>query len=199
MLLEQHWYRTASAASQHNGGVFRLPRCDPGSTKRLEPHVGKPVFLSFHYARDHWRVQQVRNIGVLDEQEIVSPQQWEQVKAKGAKAVENWIQSQMRYKQAVVVLVGAETANREWVRYEIEYAWNNRKPLVGIRINGLKDQNQRTDFPGPDPFAKVRLENGKTVADYVSLHTPLGASSQQVHASIAANLSRWIDGAYARP
>lgn len=156
------------------------------------------VFLSFHYARDNWRVQQVRNMGVLESQPIVESQDWEQVKAKGPKAVETWIHDQMRYKRAVVVLVGAETADSGWVRYEIEYAWNSRKPLVGIRINGLKDVNGRTDMAGPDPFAKIQLPDGTTLANYIDLHTPMGGTGQLVHASIKANLSRWIDGANAR-
>ena len=39
-----------------------------------------PVFYSFHYTRDVMRVQQIRNIGVLDDNKPVSPNQWEQVK-----------------------------------------------------------------------------------------------------------------------
>jgi len=38
----------------------------------------------------------------------------------------------MAYKSAIVVLVGAETASRRWVQYEIAHAWDNYKPLVGV-------------------------------------------------------------------
>jgi Thoeris protein ThsB, TIR-like domain len=104
----------------------------------------------------------------------------------------------MRYKSAVVVLVGAETAERPWVRYEIRYAWDNYKPLVGVRIHGLADRNQHTDYAGPDPFKSVTLLGGGTVADYVKLWTPNGSTSQQVHASIRANLVSLVEGARGR-
>lgn len=161
--------------------------------------MAKQVFFSFHYQRDHWRVQQVIQMGALEGQPILSPQKWEEVRRQGDAAVEKWIADQMRYKSAVVVLVGHETSTRPWVRREIAYAWNNRKPMVGVMINGLADSLGHTDRPGSDPFKMVQLDNGGTVADYVRLHTPLGVTSTQVYANIKQNLSSWVDGAYARP
>ena len=88
-------------------------------------------FASFHYDRDYARVQQVLNMGAIEGQTIVSSQKWEEVKRNGKAAVEKWIDDQMKGKSAVVVLVGAETASREWVNYEIRKAWNSYKPIVG--------------------------------------------------------------------
>jgi hypothetical protein len=64
------------------------------------------VFYSFHYARDAWRVQQITNMGAVEGQPILNAQQWEEVKRQGEKAIQNWIARQMKYKSAVVVLVG---------------------------------------------------------------------------------------------
>ncbi len=160
--------------------------------------MAKSVFLSFHYDRDAWRVQQIINIGALQEQTILTAQKWEQVKRKGDAAIRKWIAEQMSYKRAVVVLVGNQTANRPWVRHEIAYAWDNRKPLVGIRIHGLRDRQQKTDRAGENPFSKVKLEGGGSVDDYVPLHTPSGTSSQAVFASITKNLTNWVEGASKR-
>jgi hypothetical protein len=44
---------------------------------------------------------------------------WEEVKRKGSASIEKWIDDQMHGKTCVVVLVGAETANRPWVIHEI--------------------------------------------------------------------------------
>ena len=82
----------------------------------------KKVFYSFHYERDVHRVQLIRNIGALEGQPLLSAQDWETVKGRGDQAVINWIDEQMRYKRAVVVLIGQETADRPWVIYEIEKA-----------------------------------------------------------------------------
>lgn len=161
--------------------------------------MAKSVFFSFHYERDNWRVQQVINMGVLEGQPILEPQEWEAVKRKGEQAIKNWIADKMKGKSAVVVLVGNQTANREWVRYEIRYAWDNYKPLVGIHINGLKDSNGNTDTAGQNPFERVQLAGGGgTLASRVPLYTPSGSTSQQVHADISANLTKWVNSARGR-
>lgn len=156
------------------------------------------VFYSFHYQRDSHRVQQILNMGALEGHSILNAQEWESVKRRGDSAIEKWIEEQMAYKSAVVVLVGAGTADRRWVKREIAYAWDNRKPLVGVRIHGLQGLNQRTDSRGPDPFSRVTLRGGGTVADHVTLHDPGGVTSQDVYASIKRNIKTWADAAYQR-
>lgn len=160
--------------------------------------MARSVFYSFHYDRDAWRVQQVIKIGALEGQPILNAQDWEAVKRKGDKAIEEWIAAQMAYKKAVVVLVGAETASRPWVKHEITKAWDGRKPLVGIRVHGLADSAGKTDRSGANPFEQVKLKNGLTVANYVPLHTPSGVTSKDVYASIASNIEGWVDGAVSR-
>lgn len=160
--------------------------------------MAKSVFYSFHYDRDAWRVQQVINMGALEGQTILNAQDWEAVKRQGDAAIEKWIKDQMAYKSAVVVLVGAQTASRPWVRYEIAHAWDNSKPLVGIRVHGLSDRNGNTDVSGSNPFSQVTLRGGGTVGDYVPLHSPSGYTSQQVYADIKNNLTTWVGNAYKR-
>lgn len=160
--------------------------------------MAKSVFYSFHYDRDAWRVQQIIQMGALDGQALLNSQNWEQVKRRGETAIQNWIDEQMSYKKAVIVLVGAQTASRPWVKYEIEKAWNGKKPLVGVRIHGLLDRSLNTDSFGANPFEKVSLQGGGTVADYVPVFNPSGSTSREVHASIAANIEGWVDKAYKR-
>lgn len=156
------------------------------------------VFYSFHYDRDYWRVQQVMQMGSLEGQKILNPQEWEAVKRRGEQAIKNWISDQMKYKTGVVVLVGSETASRKWVLHEIAYAWDNYKPLVGIRIHGLADRNKKTDRQGPNPFEKVPLKGGGTTADSVPLFNPGGLTSKDVYANIQSNLKTWVASAYKR-
>ncbi len=156
------------------------------------------VFYSFHYDRDAWRVQQVRNMGVLDGQPLLNAQEWEQVRRQGDAAIQKWIKDQMAYKAAVVVLIGAQTASRPWVRHEIAYAWDNHKPLVGVRIHGLADRTGYTDPYGENPFAKVALKGGGTVGDHVPVYNPSGWDSKSVYANISANLTNWVASAYKR-
>jgi hypothetical protein len=149
------------------------------------------VFYSFHYDRDNWRVQQIINMGVVEGQPILNSQDWETVRRQGDKAIQNWIDDQMKRKQAVVVLIGAQTASRPWVKYEIGKAWEERKPLVGVRIHGLKDRDGHTDSRGVDPLAAISAR--------IPVHDPSGTDSQAVYNSINKNLAAWVAGAYKRP
>lgn len=161
--------------------------------------MAKSVFYSFHYDRDSWRVQQIIQMGALEGQTILSAQRWEEVKRQGDATIKRWIADQMAYKSAVVVLIGAETASRPWVRHEIVHAWHNHKPLVGIRIHGLAGRNGYPDSAGANPFTQVTLKDGGTVGDYVPLYTPSSYYSQMVYADIKTNLTTWVDSAYKRP
>jgi hypothetical protein len=117
--------------------------------------MAKSVFYSFHYEHDVHRVQLVRNINALEGQPLLNSQKWEEVRRRGGdKAIENWIHEQMAYKRGVIVLIGRHTAGRPWVIYEIEKAWADRKPLLGVRIHGLSSLGT-VDSAGADPFAKV--------------------------------------------
>lgn len=114
--------------------------------------MAKSVFYSFHYTRDVHRVQLVQNIGALEGQPLLNAQEWEKVREQGKAAIQKWIDSQMKYKKAVIVLVGKETWNREWVQYEIQKAWDECKPLLGIRIHGLSSLGNGADTEGKNPF-----------------------------------------------
>ncbi|WP_234986646.1 TIR domain-containing protein [Demequina sp. NBRC 110055] len=156
------------------------------------------VFLSFHYGRDAMRVQQILNMGAVEGQTILSAQDWESVKNEGDAAVENWIAEQMKYKRAVVVLVGQETASREWVDYEIRKAWNDGKKVLGVRIHGLADPANGRDRQGANPFAGIKLKNGSDLGDIVPVFNPSGPDSKGVYASIKENWDTWVDQGVSR-
>jgi hypothetical protein len=52
------------------------------------------------------------------------------------------------------VLIGAETASRRWVRYEIERSVALGKGLLGIYIHNLKDRHGYTDVQGANPLPR---------------------------------------------
>lgn len=168
--------------------------------------MARSSFVSFHYQRDHWRVQQILKMGALDQQPELPSQNWEEVKRRGDAAVEAWIDEQMKYKQAVIVLIGNETASRKFVRYEISRAWSIKKPLLGIRIHGLKDSQQRTDQPGANPFASFSFSDStRTYADYVPVYDPsnytgkYAPTSSDIYAAIRTNIATWATSGYKRP
>lgn len=152
--------------------------------------MAKTVFYSFHYGQDVHRVQLVRNINALEGQPLLNAQKWEEVFRSGEQAIKNWIHGQMVYKKAVVVLIGKSTASRPWVRYEIEKAWADRKPLLGIRIHGLSSFGD-VDTAGTDPFAKVIGEGLVPVFDPTTLDWYGRIDSQATYRKLSENLEAW--------
>jgi hypothetical protein len=158
--------------------------------------MARRVFFSFHFANDFWRTQQVRNMNALEGQTICSSNDWEQVKRNGDAAIEKWISDQMYGKSCVVVLVGAETANRPWVIHEISKGWNDKRGVLGIRIDRLLNTSSQTSIAGPNPFEKVTFTGtSRTLAGVAPLKTPSGYDSKTVYASIAENIEQWIEEA----
>lgn len=152
--------------------------------------MAKTVFYSFHYSRDVHRVQLVKNIKALEGQPILNSQQWETVRQGGTTAVQKWIDGEMAYKRAVVVLIGKETATRPWVKYEIQKAWSINKPVVGIRIHGLSSMGT-VDSIGGDPFAIAGLRGvpifDPTVSDWQG-----AIDSQATYSVLVDNIERWV-------
>jgi len=101
--------------------------------------VPKRVLFSFHYDPDAWRVSQVRNAGFVEGNVPVSDNDWHTVTQRGDAAIQSWIDGQFSGRSCAVVLIGAATARRKWIDYEIGKAWNDGKGLVGVHIHNLKN------------------------------------------------------------
>jgi hypothetical protein len=151
---------------------------------------------NFRSENDFWRTQQVRNIKALEGQALCSRNDWEEVKRKGSASIEKWIDDQMEGKTCIIVLVGAETANRPWVIHGTLKDWSDKRGVLGIRINELLDVNSRPSAAGANPFSKVTFTGtSRTLAEVAPLKTPGGADSKAVYASIAINIEAWIEEA----
>jgi len=154
-----------------------------------------PVFYSFHFDNDVMRVQQVRNIGSIEGNSPTSPNEWEQLKRTGKAAVENWIDNNMKYKRCVVVLIGAETANRYWVEYEIKKAWDEGRALIGVYIHNLKCPRNGVSKKGRNPFDNFTLDNGVKLSSVIPCYDP---NPNGAYNDIATNIGNWIDSAIAK-
>lgn len=158
--------------------------------------MARRVFFSFHFANDFWRTQQVRNINALEGQTLATANAWEEVKKKGDDSIKKWIEAEMNGKSCVIVLVGAQTASRPWVIHEISKGWNDKKGVLGIRIDKLLDNNGNAATPGPNPFEKVTFTGStRTLAGLAPLKVPAGTDSKAAYASIANNIEAWIEEA----
>ncbi|MDP3209099.1 MAG: TIR domain-containing protein [Rhodoglobus sp.] len=172
------------------------------SRKRGES-MGRNVFFSFHFERDHWRVGQVRNCqALIDLPPYLDWAEWEKIKRQGAGAIRAWIDSNLRGASVTCVLIGNESWTREWMIYEIEQSYLLGKGMVGIWIHDLLDQNGKTDSPGQNPFQYAKTPDGRSVESaMIAAGRPIAhynwkAAKASLHdASGATNLAAWVEAA----
>src|SRR5689334_8754266 len=122
--------------------------------------MARRVFFSFHYGRDLWRVNVVRNSGAIEGVSAAgfhNAALWEEATKSGDEAVKRLIDIGLEGTSVTVVLIGAQTANRTYVNYEIEQSVARGNGILGIRIANIKDQNGNIDEAGPVPAVLVDL------------------------------------------
>jgi sugar-specific transcriptional regulator TrmB len=130
--------------------------------------MARKVFFSFHYQRDVWRVNQIRNIPNITGIAAAGFQDsslWEEARKKGDAAIKKMIDKGLEGTSVTVVCIGKQTANRKYVKYEIDKSLERGNGLVGIQIHHLKNENSEVDSAGPDP-AKIE-SSGYKIYKYV--------------------------------
>jgi len=164
----------------------------------------RQIFYSFHFDNDVMRVQQIRNMGLIDGDEPVSPNEWEKLQKKEG-GVKKWIDDNMANRSCVVVLIGEETATRPWVKYEIEKAWKDKKGLLGIYVHNIKCPKKTKETgvgsckQGANPFDGFTFtegaNQGKKLSSIINCYNP---KSNDAYNDIKNNLSAWIEAAIAQ-
>jgi len=158
--------------------------------------MARQAFYSFHYKPDNWRAAQVRQMGVIEGNAPASDNDWESVTRGGDEAIKNWIARQMSGKSCAIVLIGANTAGRKWITYEIVNAWDENKGVFGVYIHNLKDNDRTQSMKGGNPFDHVTLgTNGKALSTVVKVYDPPYSDSSQAYNYIKTNLAGWIEEA----
>ena len=152
------------------------------------------VFFSFDWD-DVWRVNQVRNswvpkggytaAGFVDSAEI------EKLKRSTDRAIERWIDNQMSGTSVTCVLIGNQTANSRWVKYEIDQSIEKENGLLGIYIHKVKNKDGRTSNKGEDPFARPPFNFKPTT----NLVYPCCSYYDWVNDKGYDNLGDWIEKA----
>lgn len=158
--------------------------------------MARKVFYSFYYEEDNWRASQVRNMGLIEGNQPVSDNDWEQIKKGGDEAIKKWINEQLDGRSCTIVLIGTNTAGRKWINYEIEKTWNDKKGLLGIYIHNLKDKNGNQSTKGENPFYyfTMKRDNSK-LSSIVRAYDPPYLNSTDVYDYIKKNLASWVEEA----
>jgi hypothetical protein len=156
--------------------------------------MAKKTFFSFHYVPDNWRASQVRKMGVIEGNQAVSDNDWEEITSGGDAEIKKWINAQIAGRSCAVVLIGSATAGRKWIKYEIERAWDTGKGVVGVYVHNLKNSLGDQSSKGRNPFADFKIGSTE-MTSIVKAYDPPYAISTNVYKHIDENLAAWVDEA----
>lgn len=111
--------------------------------------MARRIYFAFHFDKDILRVNQVRMSNVVagvEKAGFFDHSEYEEVKKKSPDAIARAIRSRLDGTTVTVVLIGRETAVRDWVRFEIAESVARGNGLFGVYIHHLDGIN---DPPAP--------------------------------------------------
>jgi hypothetical protein len=157
--------------------------------------MARRVFFSFHYENDVWRVNQVRNSWVTKPNSeaagFIDAADFEEVKKGGDAAIKKWIDSQLNGTSVTIVLIGSETCNRDYIKYELEQSWKKGNGILGIYIHNCKNQDGKTSSKGSTSFGAIfqsSTDNKNYFFERFSVYDWVDDDGYN-------NLSKWIESA----
>lgn len=116
------------------------------------------VFFSFHYQNDVWKVNQVRQSwrrnyeNSRESEGFFDASLWETKRLTGPESIKTLIREGMANTSVTCVLVGSQTFERRWVRYELARSVVKGNGLLAVNINRMGDQQGRESQLGPNPL-----------------------------------------------
>lgn len=130
------------------------------------------TFFSFCYEDvKNFRVNVVRNSWIANNMDdtFVDGSIWEKEKSKDATVIKNLIEDGLKKTSVTAVLIGTDTADRRWVKYEILKSFERGNGLLGIHINRIRNKDKQISAKGSNPFDRLGFQisdDGKKIRFY---------------------------------
>lgn len=124
--------------------------------------MARRVFFSFHYQRDIWRVNQIRNLTEIvgtSAAGFADASLWEEAKKKGDAEIKKMIDNALYNTSVTVVCIGNQTANRKYIDYEISASIARGNAIFGLQIHELKNSAGQADSVGSTPSGLVTAKS----------------------------------------
>lgn len=136
------------------------------------------VFVSHHHKDDASvdgiaRILSGKSYKIRNSSIRVKPENQERVNKKKVSdaVIRRLLRMKMRWASRVIVVIGKETHQREWVGWEIEAAHRLGRPIVGVYEHGLKEkvplpkklEDYSTAIVGWNSDAIIRAVEGDSV------------------------------------
>lgn len=113
------------------------------------------TFFSFHYKPDVTRSNVVKKSQIVKDREdagFLDSSAFEEAQKVDDDSLKRFLIKEMEGSSVVCALVGAETASRRWVRYEIQRGIWDARGLMAVRIHTIADFDKKTSTMGVNPF-----------------------------------------------
>ncbi len=158
--------------------------------------MARKVFYSFNYAADFTRAAAVRALGVVEGNASAPEKDWAALTKADDVAIQRWIDGQLAGRECTIILIGANTAGRRWIKYEIEKSWADKKGLLGIHIHNLTDAAGAKAANGKNPFDGLQIKStGAYLAKIVKVYEPLPTGNRAIGNYLGMNLAKRVDEA----
>ena len=115
----------------------------------------------------------------------------EKIKRATDAKIRKWINEQLQGTSVTVVLIGNETADRDWVHYEIKKSIERGNGIVGVKIHSLKDKESSTDFSGTNLLKQFVVEDGDDVTTLSSIFPTYDWKRENGR----ENIGKWVEEA----
>ena len=103
---------------------------------------------------------------------------WEEAKKKSDAAIKKLIDDGLLATTVTVVCIGARTAGRKFINYEIDQSISRGNGILGLKIHHLQDKDGNADSEGDIPYKLT--SNGYKVRKYTDVD----------------DLAKWIEEAF---
>ena len=116
------------------------------------------VFFSFHYQNDIWRVNQIRQSWRYNHENSRETEGffdgsiWESSKRTGPDSLKALIREGIKNTSVTCVLVGSQTYQRRWVRYEIARSVVKGNGLLAVKVHRMGDSQGKVSSEGQNPL-----------------------------------------------
>jgi antiphage defense system Thoeris ThsB-like protein len=146
-----------------------------GLVKALSaPAVKRKVYFAFRF-KDIMRVNNVRQSGKIGFDEDKNPRDfydrsiWEKRAIEDPESLKRLMREGVEHSSAVCVLVGSDTWQSKWVKYEIARAVIDKKGLLPVGINSLAHVHSRISHSaGINPLAVMGVYKGTNGSFYLA-------------------------------
>lgn len=125
--------------------------------------MARTTFFSFHYKDvESFRVNVVRNSSMFkkpgDASRVIDGSIWEEAQLKGEVVLKKLIDSNLEGTSVTSVLIGTETSERRWVKYELVRSFVRGNAILGIHINRILEvATGRITAKGLNPLDRLAV------------------------------------------